>query len=112
MAKLTVPEQHQLKIAKDTLRNPMKALLGSPSVAEAQEIVARLTGARVNAKMLKFPGVPCDACGTACAVADMCQCRMCGERQCQRCWECACDRVAREVVQRASAYTEVSSEQN
>lgn len=43
MARLTVPEQHQLRIAKDTLRNPAKALLGPPSVEQAAEIVERLT---------------------------------------------------------------------
>jgi hypothetical protein len=44
---LSVPEQHQLKIARDTIKNPMKGkFLGGPSLEEAQEIVARLTKAR------------------------------------------------------------------
>lgn len=43
---LTVPEQHQLKIARQTLRmsNPMARVMGGPTKDEAREIIARLTG--------------------------------------------------------------------
>ena len=41
LAHLSVPERHMIKIALDTVRNPMKALLGGPSVEEAQEILNR-----------------------------------------------------------------------
>lgn len=43
---LTIPEQHQLRIARETVKHPMKALLGPPSVEEAKEIIAKLTGQR------------------------------------------------------------------
>lgn len=42
--RLTVPDQHQLRIAQDTIKNPAKALLGGPSVEEARGIVKRLNG--------------------------------------------------------------------
>ncbi len=58
----------------------------------------------MSAKVLTFPGVPCDACGAPSAIADMSQCYTCGERQCRKCWECSCDIVAREVVQRAGMF--------
>lgn len=57
MATLTIPEKHQLRIAKDTIKNPAKALLGGPNVREAHEIVARLTGARAR--------IACDSCNLA-----------------------------------------------
>jgi hypothetical protein len=43
---LTVPERHQLKIARDTLRMPdaMVGVMGGPTKAQAREIVRRLTG--------------------------------------------------------------------
>lgn len=34
-----VPDKHQLRILKDTLKNPDKALLGGPSVEEAEQIL-------------------------------------------------------------------------
>ena len=42
--RLTVPEQHQLKIAKDTLRMPdaMAGVMGGPTKEEAREIIKRL----------------------------------------------------------------------
>jgi hypothetical protein len=42
--RLTIPEQHQLKIAKDTLKmpGPMAGVMGGPSPEEARKIVARL----------------------------------------------------------------------
>lgn len=43
-SKLSTAQSHQLKIALDTVRNPSKALLGGPSLAEAREIVRKLTG--------------------------------------------------------------------
>jgi len=50
---LTVPERHQLKIAKDTLKmnNTMARIMGGPSVREARKTVERL-----NAKMRKCRG--------------------------------------------------------
>lgn len=43
---LSVPEQHQLKIARDSLKMPdaMLGVMGGPSKVEAREIVKRLTG--------------------------------------------------------------------
>lgn len=43
---LSVPETHQLKIARDTLRMPdaMVGVMGGPTKAEAVEIVKKLTG--------------------------------------------------------------------
>lgn len=45
MSKLSVPEQHQLRIARDTLKmSPIMArVMGGPSEAEALAIIARLT---------------------------------------------------------------------
>ena len=46
--KLSVPETHQLRIAKDTIKNPLKGVfLGGPSLADAKEIVKRLTGVKL-----------------------------------------------------------------
>ena len=36
---LTVPDRHQLRILKDTVKNPMKGLLGGPSAEEAEKIL-------------------------------------------------------------------------
>lgn len=43
--KLTVPEQHQLRIAKDTLRmsDVGAMIMGGPTKEEAREIIQRLT---------------------------------------------------------------------
>jgi len=43
---LSVPEKHQLRIARDTLRMPdaMVRVMGGPTKAEAKEIIKRLTG--------------------------------------------------------------------
>jgi hypothetical protein len=35
-------KRHQERIAKDTVRNPAKALLGGPSVDEAKSILRKL----------------------------------------------------------------------
>ena len=45
---LSVPERHQLKIARDTLKmnETMARVMGGPSHAEAREIIYRLTGKR------------------------------------------------------------------
>ncbi|KKL26373.1 hypothetical protein LCGC14_2395950 [marine sediment metagenome] len=42
--RLTVPEQHQLKIAKDTLRMPdaMVGVMGGPTKEQAREIIKKL----------------------------------------------------------------------
>jgi hypothetical protein len=45
-SRLNPAQWHQLKVALDTVRNPDKALLGGPSVKEAKEIIARLTGVK------------------------------------------------------------------
>jgi len=44
--RLSVPEQHQLKIAKDTLRMPdaMARVMGGPTKEQAREIIKELTG--------------------------------------------------------------------
>lgn len=46
MRKLTVPERHQLTIARRTLNMPDAAvgIAGGPSKEEAREIIKRLTG--------------------------------------------------------------------
>ncbi len=45
---LTVPDQHQLKIARDTLKMPDEIarlrILGGPTKDEARAIILRLTG--------------------------------------------------------------------
>ena len=43
---LSVPEQHQLKIARKTLKMPdaIVGVMGSPSKAEARQIIKKLTG--------------------------------------------------------------------
>lgn len=38
---VSVPDQHQLKILKDTVRNPAKSFLGGPSAKEAEEILKK-----------------------------------------------------------------------
>ena len=39
-AKLSVPDAHQLRILKDTVRNPLKGMfLGGPSAEEAEDIL-------------------------------------------------------------------------
>ena len=42
---LTVPEKHQLRIARDTLKMPdaMVGVMGGPTKEEAKEIIKRLT---------------------------------------------------------------------
>ncbi len=44
--RLTVPEQHQLKIAKDTLKMPdaIAGIMGGPTKEEAREIIKKLEG--------------------------------------------------------------------
>jgi hypothetical protein len=46
MKALSIPEKHQLRIAKDTLKTPdaILAVLGGPSKAEAMATIIRLTG--------------------------------------------------------------------
>lgn len=45
MRHLTVPERHQLKIARDTLKmsDVGARIMGGPDKAEAKRIIARLT---------------------------------------------------------------------
>lgn len=40
----SVPDKHQLRILKDTVRNPAKSLLGGPSAREAEETLRRKFG--------------------------------------------------------------------
>ena len=43
--KLSVPDKHQLKILKDTVKNPMKGkFLGGPSAEEAEKILRQKFG--------------------------------------------------------------------
>ena len=46
MRRLSVPEQHQLRIAKDTLKmsDVGARIMGGPTKEEAREIILRLTG--------------------------------------------------------------------
>jgi hypothetical protein len=46
---LTVPEQHQLKIARHTLKlsDVGARIMGGPTKEEAREIILKLTGKRV-----------------------------------------------------------------
>lgn len=46
MRKPTVPERHQLKIARSTLKmsDAGALIMGGPTKAEAREIILRLTG--------------------------------------------------------------------
>lgn len=43
-ASMSVADKHQHKIAKDTVRNPAKALLGGPSVEEAERTLRNKFG--------------------------------------------------------------------
>ena len=53
---LSVPEKHQLKIARDTLRMPdaMAGVMGGPTKAQARQIIKELTGRRPK----ENPGKP------------------------------------------------------
>jgi hypothetical protein len=48
--KLTIPEQHELRVAQDTLKmNPvMAAVMGGPTHEQARETIKRLTGEEVR----------------------------------------------------------------
>lgn len=52
---LSVPEQHQLKVARDTLKmnDVMARVMGGPSKAEARAIVKRLTGKSNPARRIR-----------------------------------------------------------
>jgi hypothetical protein len=41
---MTVAEKHQLKILKDTIRNPAKELLGGPTEREAEQMLKERFG--------------------------------------------------------------------
>jgi len=45
---MTVAEKHQLKILKDTIRNPAKALLGGPTEREAEQMLREQFGYTPN----------------------------------------------------------------
>ena len=48
--KLTIPEKHQLKIAKDTLKmNPtMARIMGGMTKEQARKVIKKLTGKEVK----------------------------------------------------------------
>ena len=50
MRTLTVPERHQLNVARKTLKmsDVGARIMGGPSKQEAREIIARLTGRKVK----------------------------------------------------------------
>jgi hypothetical protein len=50
MNNLTVPERHQLRIARDTLKmsDVGARIMGGPTKEEAREIIFRLTGRKVS----------------------------------------------------------------
>ena len=50
MKNLSIPERHQLRIARDTMRMTpaMARIMGGPSVDEAIEIIRRLTAKEVK----------------------------------------------------------------
>jgi hypothetical protein len=41
---MTAAEQHQLRILRDTVRNPAKALMGGPTEAEAVRVLKERFG--------------------------------------------------------------------
>jgi len=47
---LSVPDRHQLKIARDTLKmnDVFVAVMGGPTKEEAREIILRLTGRKAR----------------------------------------------------------------
>ncbi len=57
--KLSVPEKHQLKIARQTLRmnNVGILVMGGPNKPEARETIMRLAGARECAHCWPEPGM-------------------------------------------------------
>jgi alkanesulfonate monooxygenase SsuD/methylene tetrahydromethanopterin reductase-like flavin-dependent oxidoreductase (luciferase family) len=50
MRRLSVPERHQLRVARQTLRmsDAMVGVMGGPNKSEAREIIRRLTGKYVR----------------------------------------------------------------
>lgn len=50
MRELTVPERHQLRIARQTLNMPDEAvgIAGGPSKEEARKIIEKLTGKKAE----------------------------------------------------------------
>lgn len=51
---LTTPEKHQLKIAKDTIKNPLKGkFLGGPSAEEAEKTLKKFGYTDNEIKKLK-----------------------------------------------------------
>jgi len=50
MKKLTVPERHQLAVARQTLKMPaaISAVMGGPTKAEALAIIEKLTGKKAK----------------------------------------------------------------
>lgn len=64
---LSVPDQHQHKIAVDTVKNPMKSFLGGPNAAQSENILRSKFGytdsminklkARVNEPTVGGPGM-------------------------------------------------------
>ena len=50
MRELSVPERHQLKVARDTLKmnDVMARIMGGPTKEEAKAIIERLTGKKAT----------------------------------------------------------------
>ena len=63
--KLSIPEQHQLRIARKTLQysDIGAKIMGGPTKAEAVEIITRLTG-RIPKLNPTTKGLPCPNCQT------------------------------------------------
>lgn len=61
---LSVPERHQLRIARDTLNMPdaMVGVLGGPDKAESRAIIRRLTGKHPT-ELHKHYGHPLESAG-------------------------------------------------
>lgn len=54
-SQLSVPEKHQLKVARQTLKmnDTMAGVMGGPSKAEARKIIKKLTGKSVKEQKLR-----------------------------------------------------------
>ena len=68
MKQLTVPERHQLKVARDTLllSDGMAVVMGGPNKHESRNIIQGLTGKR-----------PCEGCTSRDAASGLRVCNRC-----------------------------------
>ena len=81
--RLTVPEKHQLKIARDTLKmsDAMVSVMGGMSKGEARQVIYRLTG-KLSKNVSRYSGVhgpalqkhlpKCETCRKAWKYSDLC----------------------------------------